>query len=256
MWFDSHCHLHICEQETTLTGLIERAETAGVHAMLTLGTDVATSRRAVAIAHRDGIYAGVGVHPNDAAAWSAEVAGEIEALLSDEHVVAVGETGLDFYRDEVPADIQRAAFSAHIAMSKRHDKALVIHTRNSAREAFDVLESEGAPDRLVFHCWSGDGAALRRALALGSHVSFAGNVSFRSAGDLRVAAGLVPRDRLLVETDAPYLAPEPRRGRPNEPANVVHVGRAVAGAIGEGPATVALATADNAASLFGLPAPG
>ena len=158
MWFDSHCHLHICEQETTLNGLVERAETAGVHAILTLGTDVATSHRSVAIAHRDGIYAGVGVHPNDAAVWSTEVAEEIEALLSDEHVVALGETGLDFYRDEVPVDIQRAAFSAHIAMSKRHDKALVIHTRNSAPEALDVLESEGAPARLVFHCWSGDEA--------------------------------------------------------------------------------------------------
>ncbi|MDQ3659646.1 MAG: TatD family hydrolase, partial [Actinomycetota bacterium] len=162
MWFDSHCHLHICEQGTSLADLIERAEDAGVHALVSLGTDASSSRRAVAIAHDFGVYAGVGVHPNDAGAWSDGAAADIEALLSDERVVAVGETGLDFYRDEVPADLQRAAFSAHVEISKRHQKALVIHTRNSVVEVLDMLDSEGAPERLVFHCWSGDGAALRR----------------------------------------------------------------------------------------------
>jgi len=256
MWFDSHCHLHICEQEASLAGLIRRAKAAGVHALLTLGTDVASSRRAVAIAHDHGVYAGAGVHPNDARTWSDEAAADIEALMTDDRVVAVGETGLDFYRDAVPADLQRAAFSAHVELSKRHDKTLVIHTRNSVLEVLDMLDSEGAPERLVFHCWSGDGAALRRALTLGAYVSFAGNVSFRSAGDLRAAAALVPRDRLLIETDSPYLAPEPRRGRPNEPANIVHVGRAVADALGVGPEEVAGTTADNAVSLFGLQGAG
>ncbi|MDQ3767146.1 MAG: TatD family hydrolase [Actinomycetota bacterium] len=256
MWFDSHCHLHICEQDAPLSDLIERAEGARVHALVSLGTDVASSRRAIAIAHEYGVYAGVGVHPNDAGAWSDEAAVDIEALLADDCVAAVGETGLDFYRDEVPVDLQRAAFSAHVEMSKRHHKALVIHTRNSVGEVLDMLDSEGAPERLVFHCWSGDAAALRHALTLGAHISFAGNVSFRSAGDLRAAAALVPRDRLLIETDSPYLAPEPRRGRPNEPANVVHVGRAVADALGVKAENIARTTSDNAATLFGLPGTG
>lgn len=256
MWFDSHCHLHICEQESSLADLIGRAEAAGVHSLITLGTDVASSRRAVAIAHDHGVYAGVGVHPNDADTWSDEAAAAIEGLLSDERVAAVGETGLDFYREEVPADLQRVAFCAHVEMSKRHDKALVIHTRNSVLEVLDMLDSEGAPERLVFHCWSGDGTALRRALTLGAYVSFAGNVSFRGAMDLRTVAALMPGDRLLIETDSPYLAPEPRRGRPNEPANVVHVGRAVADALGVGPEDIARATADNAVALFGLQGAG
>lgn len=257
MWVDSHCHLHICERETSLAGVIGRAEAAGLLALITLGTDVASSRRAVALAHDlNAVYAGVGVHPNDADTWSDEAAKGIEAMLVDDRVVAVGETGLDFYRDEVPAELQRAAFAAQIEMSKRYNKALVIHTRNSVAEVLDMLGSQGAPERLVFHCWSGDDAALRRALTLGSHISFAGNVSFRSAHDLRAAAGLVPGDRLLVETDSPYLAPEPRRGRANEPAYVVHVGRAVADARDAQTEVIARSTTDNAVSLFGLPAAG
>lgn len=252
MWFDSHCHLHICEQEAPLDNLMQRAEDAGVHGLVSLGTDVGSSRRCITIAHEFGVYAGAGVHPNDAGEWGDESAAGIEELLADARVAAVGETGLDFHRQEVPADRQRAAFAAQIEMSRRHGKALVIHTRNSAPEALDMLESQGPPERFVFHCWSGDEAALRRAVALGAFVSFAGNVSFRSAGDLRAAVALVPGDRLLVETDAPFLAPEPRRGRPNEPANVVHVGRAVAGALGAEVDAVARTTAANAAALFGV----
>lgn len=229
---------------------MQRADDAGVHGLVSLGTDVISSRRSVAIAHEYGVYAGAGVHPNDAAVWGDESAAGIEELLADDRVAAVGETGFDFYRQEVPSDRQRAAFAAQIEMSRRHGKALVIHTRNSVREALYMLESQGPPERFVFHCWSGDEAALRRAVALGAYVSFAGNVSFRSAGDLRAAVRLVPGDRLLVETDAPFLAPEPRRGRPNEPANVVHVGRAVAGAFGAEEAAVARMTAANAAALF------
>jgi TatD DNase family protein len=254
MWFDSHCHLHLCEQDSALEQVMERAGSAGVHALLTLGTDVVTSRRSVAIAHEYGVvYAGAGVHPNDARTWSDEAAAGIRALLDDERVVAVGETGLDFYREQVPADVQRVAFSAQVELAVRLDKALVIHTRNSVFEVLEVLESEGSPERLVFHCWSGDPVALRRAVALGAHISFAGNVSFRTAGDLRAVVKQVPDDRLLIETDSPFLSPEPRRGRPNEPANVVHVGRAVSEALDVQEADIAGTTAENAAALFGIP---
>lgn len=256
MWFDSHCHLHLCEQEAVLADQMGRAKDAGVHALVSLGTDLISSRRSVSIAHEYGFYAGAGMHPNDAVAWSDESAAGIEGLLADERVAAVGETGLDFYRDEVPADRQRTAFSAQIELSRRYGKALVIHTRDSVGEVLDMLESEGPPVRLVFHCWSGDQAALRRALALGAHISFAGNVSFRSAGELRAAVKQVPGDRLLIETDSPFLSPEPRRGRPNEPANVVHVGRAVAVVLGVDEEVVARTTAENAAVLFGLPGTG
>ena len=254
MWFDSHCHLHLCEQDSPVADVMERAGSAGVHALLTLGTDVATSRRSVAIAHQyDGVYAGAGVHPNDAGAWTDEAAAGIHALLADERVAAVGETGLDFYRNEVPADPQRVAFSAQVELAVRLDKALVIHTRNSVFDVLEVLEAEGSPERLVFHCWSGDRAALRRALALGAYVSFAGNVSFRTAGDLRAVVEQVPGDRLLIETDSPFLSPEPRRGRPNEPANIAYVGRAVSEALGVQEADIASSTAENAAALLRLP---
>jgi TatD DNase family protein len=165
-------------------------------------------------------------------------------------VRAVGETGLDFYRDWVEPDVQRRAFRDHIALAKRFDKALVIHTRDSIDGVLDELEAAGPPQRLVFHCWSGGDDALRRALALGSYVSFAGNVSFRSAEALRSAAAQVPPDRLLVETDSPYLAPVPHRGKPNEPALVTHVGEAVAAARGEEVETVARVTTANARTLL------
>jgi TatD DNase family protein len=166
--------------------------------------------------------------------------------------VAVGESGLDFYRTGAPAEVQERAFADHIALAKERDKALVIHTRDSLDAALEMLERVGAPDRLVFHCWSGEPDRLRRALDTGAFISFAGNVSYPSADDLREAAGLVPGHRLLVETDSPFLAPVPRRGRPNEPANVAYVGAAVAEARNETVEDVAAITTSNAERLFGV----
>jgi TatD DNase family protein len=251
-WFDSHCHLHLCAENAPLGELVARAKSAGVSGMLAVGIDRASSRRARDIADAHGLVASAGVHPNSAAEWSDDAAEEISKLLVDERVVAVGETGLDFYWDECPIDIQRRAFADHIGLAKSTGKALVIHTRESVDATLDDLERTGPPPRLVFHCWSGDADQLRRAVDMGAHISFAGNVSFKSAGNLRAAVPLVPPDRLLVETDAPFLAPVPHRGKANEPAHVVEVGRAVALAAGISEQTVADSTTANALSLYGL----
>jgi TatD DNase family protein len=162
----------------------------------------------------------------------------------------VGETGLDFYRDYAPPETQRAAFVDHIELARSFGKALVIHTRESMTEALDVLAEVGPPERFVFHCWSGDEAQLARALDLGAYVSFAGNVSFKSASNLRSAAAAVPDQRLLVETDSPYLSPEPHRGKPNEPRQVSFVGLAVAEAREVSVQALADLTYRNATDLF------
>jgi len=253
MWFDSHCHLHICEQEASLDDLVARAKANGVEQMVAIGIEVASSERALAIAReREGLYSSAGVHPNDSTGWNEKAGERIDELLAHDEVVAVGETGLDFYRDYTPHDVQRAAFRDHIQLAKSHGKPLVIHTRDSTTAAIEELESVEPPEKLIFHCWSGNAAELKRALELGAHVSFAGNVSFKSADNLRAAARLVPVDRLLVETDSPFLAPIPHRGKPNEPGFVADVGRAVAEARDQDEAEVALATTANARRIFGL----
>lgn len=250
MWFDSHCHLHLCEENGTLDEVVSRARAAGVINMLTVGIDIPSSRRSVEIANSFDLKAAVGVHPNSSTEWSDTAEAELRGLLSSDVVGAVGETGLDFYRDYAPADTQRAAFIAHIELARSFDKALVIHTRESMSEALDVLVDVGPPRRLVFHCWSGDDAQLARALEVGAHISFAGNVSFKSAVVLRTAAAAVPDDRLLVETDSPYLSPEPHRGKPNEPRQVSFVGLAVAQARDARVQEIADLTHANASALF------
>lgn len=250
MWFDSHCHLHLCEGGASAT--IERAHHSGVTDMVTLGIEIESSRTALELASAEGVWAACGVHPNDCVDFDDRDEQELDRMLADDRAVAVGESGLDFYRDDVDPWIQRRVFGVHIALAKRHDKPLVIHTRDSVQATLEQLEASGPPARLVFHCWSGGSEDLQRAVDLGSFVSFAGNVSFSSANDLREAAGLVPEDRLLVETDAPFLSPEPHRGKPNEPARVADVGRAVAAARNVSPERLARTTSANARTLFGL----
>jgi TatD DNase family protein len=250
VWFDSHCHLHLCEQ-APLRQLLSTASEAGVDRVVTIGIDEESSRRARDLAVANDLWFSAGVHPNQADEWKGS-SQEIEGLLGHPRCVAVGESGLDFYRVGAPREIQERAFADHIELAKRHDKALVIHTRDSLSAAFDVLRKAGAPERLVFHCWSGAPGDVRDALETGAYVSFAGNVSFPNAGSLREAAKLVPADRLLVETDSPYLSPVPRRGRHNEPANVAFVGAAVAEARDEPIEAIAEATAANAGRLFGV----
>ncbi len=251
MWFDSHCHIHLCETATSAQ-IIEAATATSVEAMVTVGTDLASSGTSVELARHPNVFAAVGVHPNSADGWHDDAARAVERWLVDDNVVAVGESGLDFFRDHVAPDTQRIAFVDHIQLAKSHDKALITHTRDSLDEALDVLEQQGPPARFVFHCWSGDRAQLERALDQGAYISFAGNVSFNSAHDLRETAARVPDDRLLVETDSPYLTPVPHRGKPNEPARVGHVGEAVAHARGADVVATARHTTANARRFFGI----
>jgi len=253
MWFDTHCHLYQLADEGSLDGVMDRAAAAGVSHMLTVGVDAASSRRCADLAREwVSVHAGAAFHPSEAKGWEDSWADAIDELLAGPEVVAVGETGLDLYWDKSYLDDQLRMFARHIELAKSHDKPLVIHTRDSVVEALDALESQGPPARVIFHCWSGPPDALARALSLDAFISFAGNVSYRNAPELREAAAAVPADRLLVETDSPYLAPVPKRGSTNEPAYVVHVGAAVAAARGEEPSLIAELTTANARAVFGV----
>ncbi|MBM3670838.1 MAG: TatD family deoxyribonuclease [Actinobacteria bacterium] len=249
MWFDSHCHVQWSEG---VDATIERARQEGVVAMIVVGTDGATSRAAVDLAARHpDVWATVGLHPHDASAF-VEQWPELEQLTRADRVVAVGEAGFDLHYRHSEPDAQEAAFRAQIRSAHELDHALVIHSREAWDETFRVLADEGPPPRTVFHCFTGGPEEARRALDLGAHLSFSGIVSFPNADDVRAAAAICPADRVLVETDAPYLTPVPHRGKENEPAYVVHVGEALAEARGEPADEVARATTANARNVFGL----
>jgi TatD DNase family protein len=247
VWFDSHCHVFESDEPEAE---IERAREAGVNDMLVAGTDLATSRAAIALADRHGMGAAAGVHPHESSGWNEGMAAAVEVLVAHPRVVAVGESGLDFYREVSPHECQRAAFEAHIELARRTGKALVVHTRASVGDALDALEEIGSPRRVVFHCWSGDGDELQRALGIGAYISFAGNVTFANAHDLRARAAQVPNDRLVIETDSPYLAPVPYRGRPNQPALLPLVGEAVARARTQRVEELSALTTANARRLY------
>jgi TatD DNase family protein len=251
-WVDSHCHLPSLSGGTEAA--LERARAAGVVGVVCVGTDVASSQASIEVAanHPD-VAATVGLHPHDASKLGAEW-DELVALAGTPGVVAVGETGFDFYYRHSAADEQEAAFRAHIELADRLGLALVIHTRDAWDDTFRVLDDAGVPDRVVFHCFTGGPDEARRALALGAYLSFSGIVSFKNADDVRAAAMLTPIDRMLVETDAPYLAPVPHRGRENEPAWVVDVGAALASATGVASSEIATATRANTETVFQRPA--
>ncbi|MHB8670158.1 MAG: TatD family hydrolase, partial [Acidimicrobiales bacterium] len=192
------------------------------------------------------LWATVGVHPHDAT----EGTEGILPLLGRPRVVAVGECGLDYHYDHSPRDVQRQAFADQVALARQHRLALVVHTREAWDDTFAILAAEGVPDRTILHCFSGGPAEARRALDLGACLSFSGIVTFRSADDVRAAAGLCPVDRLLVETDAPFLTPVPHRGRPNGPAYLPLVGAAVAEVRGVPVSEVELATWANTERVF------
>jgi TatD DNase family protein len=245
LWADSHCH--IPWKDTDPAVVIPAARAAGVARLVTIGTDAETSAAAIAVAREyDDVWATVGLHPHDATQGVDTVAG----LLGPPEVVAVGECGLDYHYNHSPADVQREAFAAQIALAKQHDLALVVHTREAWDDTLDILTTEGIPERTVIHCFSGGADEARRCLDLGARLSFSGIITFKAADDVRAAAALCPLDRLLVETDAPYLAPVPHRGKPNEPAFVPLVGAALATVKGADVSEVAQSTWMNMEALF------
>ena len=249
-WTDSHCHV---AYDGVGLEAVERAAAAGVTRVVTIGTDVERSRAAIGVTRagrRAGLqlWATAGVHPHDAVQGTDGLA----ALLDEPEVVAVGECGLDYYYEHSPRDTQRAVFAAQVALALERDLALVVHTRDAWADTLGVLDDVGVPARTVIHCFSGGPDEARACLERGAVLSFSGIVTFKNAADVREAARLCPLERLLVETDAPFLAPVPHRGHPNEPAWVVLVGAAVAAARDEPAAAVEAATWANTERLFGL----
>jgi TatD DNase family protein len=247
MWTDTHCHL---QYEGIPDGALERAATAGVDRVVCVGTDADQSKQAIelAAAERGRVWATVGIHPHDAKNGT----DGLLPLLDAPGVVAVGECGLDYHYEYSPRDLQRAAFAAQIGLARVHNLALVVHTREAWDETFEILANEVPPERTVFHCFTGGPSEARRALELGAYLSFSGIVTFKNADAIRAAAVMCPPDRLLVETDAPFLAPVPHRGQPNEPAHVSVVGAAVAALRGVSDEQLAAQTSDNATKVFVL----
>lgn len=245
-WIDNHCHIPAGADGDLW---VEAARAAGVDEMVTVGVTHERSVEAIAVAARhDRVYATVGVHPHDAT----DGIDGIEELISSPKVVAIGEAGLDYHYDHSPRDVQKTVFAQHIALANEHDLPLVIHTRDAWDDTFEILDAEGTPRRTVFHCFTGGPNEARQGLDRGIVVSVSGIVTFTNAQDLRDAVKICPLDMLMVETDSPYLAPVPHRGKKNQPANVVHVGNAVAELHEIGPDEVALATTQRARTFYGL----
>ena len=224
---DSHTHLDLCEPPNA--ELVVAAADAGVTRMVTVGIDGASCRAALAAAEDfPQVYAAIGRHPNSATGFDDADFAELEALAAHEKCVAIGETGLDYYRDNAPAEDQKRAFAAQIELARTVGKPLVIHTRAADDDTLALLDERAGGLRVILHCFSMP-ARVEECLAHDDWwFSFAGNATYPSAGDLRAAALRVPAERLLVETDAPYLSPQPVRGRPNQPANVVATAQALA----------------------------
>jgi len=256
---DTHCHLNLPEVEADLPAVMARAGEAGVEVIVVPGIDLASSRRAVELAERwPGVHAAVGVHPHDAATWSPRVLAEIRALARSPRVIAIGETGLDYYRNLASRDSQLESFRAQLDLASERALPVIVHSRSATAEVFAELEAwiaranrkNGRPAG-VLHAFSGDPEGARRAVTLGFLLGVAGPVTYPKADDLRMMLAGVPAEHLLVETDAPYLAPVPHRGRRNEPAHVALVARGLAAALALEPADVASRTSSNAARLFG-----
>ncbi len=246
-WVDSHCHLHLAPRGPE--ALLARAAAAGVAWLVCPGTDAAGSEQAQALAaaHPGVVFATAGLHPHDASHWPEE-AERIAALA--ETAVAVGECGLDFYRNLSPREDQLAALRAQFALAEALGKPLVLHCRDAFDELYAEVEAAGVGPRSVLHCWTGGPRWTERFAALGVTFSFAGPLTYPTGDTTRRAAALVPPERTMIETDTPYLTPPPHREQPNEPANVVAVGRALAEVWGTAPAEVARITAATAQRVF------
>ncbi|MGD1280160.1 TatD family hydrolase [Mycobacterium seoulense] len=260
---DAHTHLDACgaRDAEDVRAIVDRAAAVGVGTVVTIADDLESARWVTRAADWDPrVYAAVGLHPTRSDALDDHARTEIERLVALPRVVAVGETGLDLYWPGrldgcAQQDTQREAFAWHIDLAKRSGKPLMIHNREADAEVLDVLVAEGAPDVVIFHCFSSDAAMARRCVDVGWMLSLSGTASFRNARALREAVPLIPPQQLLVETDAPFLTPHPYRGSPNEPYCLPYTVRAVAELMGRPAEELAQATTGNARRVYGL-APG
>jgi TatD DNase family protein len=245
---DTHCHLFLMEVEPAVA--VEAARAGGVDRMICVGVDVQSSRRSQELAQAfEGVFATAGMHPHDASEFDAEASARIEELLHDPLVIGVGECGLDYFRMRSPREDQLRVLATHVAWSNESGKPMVVHVRDAWSDVLDLLEHERA-ERVVIHCFSGDADIARRCADRGYWISFAGNVTYPKNQHLREAASVVPPDRLLVETDSPFLAPQALRGRDNAPQNVQHTLAEIARIRDEDPADLVKFTAENARGAF------
>jgi TatD DNase family protein len=254
---DTHAHLDDVQFAADLPAVLDRARAAGVGPIVAIATTAASSAACLALAARHpGLYATAGIHPNHAAEAAPTGWDETAALAADARVVGIGETGLDRHWNDTPFPIQEDYFGRHLELGRRLGKPVVIHCREAGPDVLRLLRADfdrHGPVRAVMHSFTGDLTLAEACLAMGLYVSFAGMLTYKNAADLRTVAGKLPLDRLLVETDSPYLAPVPVRGRRNEPAFVAHTAACLAGLHGLAPAALAEQTTRNARQLFGLP---
>jgi TatD DNase family protein len=254
---DTHAHLDDEQFQQDLQAVLERAAAAGVHLMVTVATTAASSAICIELADRSpALAATVGIQPNHVAQEQSGAWDQVVALVSKKRVVAVGETGLDRHWDYTPFAQQEDYFARHLLLARRHNLAVVIHCREAEADVVRMLREEydhHGPVRGVMHSFTGDSATAEACLAMGLHISFAGMVTYKNAQALRAVAATIPADRLLVETDSPYLAPVPMRGKRNEPAYVTHTAACLAGVRGVEPNLLAEQITRNAKQLFGLP---
>lgn len=259
--FDAHTHLDAVAQKAGaepdaafVAATMAEARAAGVVAAITVGDTVASSRWCVQTAeqHRD-VYAAVAVHPTEVDGLTDDDYAELESLARHEKVVAVGESGLDYYWDRTTPERQDVHFRRHIALAKAVGKPLMIHDREAHADVLRILREEGAPDQVVFHSFSGDEQMARECVAAGYVLSFSGVISFKNAPALRAAAAVTPPELMLVETDAPFLTPHPLRGRPNAPRLLPLTVRALAAAVGADVAELCAILAENGTRLFAMP---
>jgi TatD DNase family protein len=251
---DTHCHLDPRYFTDGAEAPIERARAAGVGALICIGVGgLSAAEHAVALSWgRADVVATVGMHPHDAAQCTPELEAAIERMIDDESVVAVGEIGLDYHYDHSPRELQRSVFARFVALAVRHKKPVVVHTRNAKNDTLEILAGEGAREvGGVIHCFSEDREFARAALALDFDLSFSGILTFKNALGIQDVARWAPEDRILVETDSPYLAPVPLRGKPCEPAYIVHTARRLAELRGVGLEQIAEKTTTNATRRFG-----
>ncbi|MCY3588781.1 MAG: TatD family hydrolase [Chloroflexi bacterium] len=256
--FDTHAHLHDPWIGDDLPEVMDRAKQAGVEQVVTIGCSLEDSRNALAVAEQyDNVRATLGVHPHDAKDWTDEIAVEFRRMATSDQVVAIGEIGLDFYRNLSPHPDQYRAFEAQLTLADQLNLPVVIHSRDAHEETYAVLE-EWANLRQrerpigVIHCFSGDADLAHRYHNLGFLISFAGPVTYPKNDALRAAAASLPLNAIVIETDAPYLSPQPRRGKRNEPAHIHHTAEQIADVRGESIDVVAKRTILNSVSLFAL----